>query len=206
MANNLDRLFREGVDQYEVSPNPQSWEQVQNKLRGKKKKAWMPLSIAAAIILAITGTIVVKNYYTAPLDGKRIAVIDYPVSETKPERIDVPEETVTAHIARKTTRPTPKPIETSQQENLETVSYKMMMVASISEVSLETLPEIKFNNGIEQHVVKQPSVKITYIADNQPTDKKKKFNEFITSISKEASPIEILADIRDAKDNIFSRN
>ena len=204
MANNLDRLFREGLDQYEVTPEAQSWKQVQGKLNSSKKKVWVPMGIAAAIILAIIGTIVVKNYTITPIDGNRIAAVDYPVPEEKPERINVPEEKTTIRIAKETKKPVMK--QTTKQEVIETISYEVKMVASISEVSLESLPEIRFNNGIEQHVVERPLVKITYIADNQSTDKKKKLNEFITSISKEASPIEILADIRDAKDNIFSRN
>ena len=68
MANNLDRLFREGIDQYEVTPKAESWSAVQSQLAKKKKIAWIPMSIAAAIILMIMRIIMMCVYRGATGD------------------------------------------------------------------------------------------------------------------------------------------
>ena len=91
MANNLDRLFREGIDQYEVTPKAESWSAVQSQLAKKKKIAWIPMSIAAAIILMITATIIVRNYQVEQnYSGNMISSIDFPQQVLSPEKIEIP--------------------------------------------------------------------------------------------------------------------
>ncbi len=83
-------------------------------------------------------------------------------------------------------------------------------VASLKNFQLEAeLPvrnQLKISGLPKQET---PAVKITYIATHQPqTDSLKvnKFNTLIAYFSNDVSPTEILADIREVKDNLFSKN
>tara|TARA_B100001245_G_C22871367_1_gene419006 strand:- start:786 stop:1442 length:657 start_codon:yes stop_codon:yes gene_type:complete len=218
MANNTDRLFREGLDQFEVTPQAQSWKAVQSQLNQKKKIVWWPMSIAAAILLLITAALLVKNYQQGfIMDGPMVADIDYPQPTLDPDRILISEDEVKVETPADKTITTPSTNQTvlfanntpkTDDKTVETEPVKIgtLELVAIQEVRLQELPQPKFNYDFEVMTVEKPTVKITYIAENEPAEKKNKLNSFINSISKEASPIEILADIRDAKDNIFSRN
>ncbi|WP_258098820.1 hypothetical protein [Marinoscillum pacificum] len=218
MANNTDRLFREGLDQYEVTPQAQSWKEVQSILNKKKKAAWLPISIAAAILLLITAALLVKNYQQGLImDGPQVADIDYPQPTLDPDRILIPkngvkvetpaDKPITAPSTKQTVLFANNSTKTDKKiEETEPIKMETLELVAIQEVRLQELPQPKFNYGFEVMTVEKPTVKITYIAENDPVQKKNKLNSLITTISKDASPIEILADIRDAKDNIFSRN
>ncbi|WP_421876081.1 hypothetical protein [Marinoscillum sp.] len=207
MANNLDRLFREGLDQYEVTPNAQSWKQVQGQIAINKKRGMWLWSAAAAVALLLVGTMVLRNInWTTPSDGQLISGIDHPAQAALPAKIFVPAEEQEVAPMTVQMNKVDKPASKPQQVMEELPKYELIQIASIQTVQINGLPAPKFGQELKEFEIEKPTVKITYIADNQPTDKKNKLNEFITSISKEASPIEILADIRDAKDNIFSRN
>lgn len=216
MANNTDRLFREGLDQYEVTPQAQSWQEVQNRLAKKKRVAWLPMSVAAAIILLITATLLMRNdQMDQSLGGPAISAIDFPQPTFNQGEIIIPENEVKAPAMQKATPPVfnNKVMfagNTSKQEEsadeLKKVEIATLQLVAIEEVRLQELPQPKFNYDFEVLTVEKPTIKITYIAENEPAEKKNKLNSIISSISKDASPIEILADIRDAKDNIFSRN
>lgn len=210
MANNLDRLFREGLDQFEATPATTSWQQVQSQIDSRKKRAWLPLSIAAAITFLVTSTIIVMNDQKQTIHSEgSLTNIDYPKPELAPGNIDlpsiminqkkiaVPTKNITHGIAKTIVKKEPV---------TQPIQHEMIRLIAIQDYQVGQVPESTFHYNFDIIKVEKPSVKITYIAENQPTEKKNKLNEFINSISKDASPIEILADIRDAKDQIFSRN
>ena len=213
MANNLDRLFREGIDQYEVTPKAESWSAVQSQLAKKKKIAWIPMSIAAAIILMITATIIVRNYQVEQnYSGNMISSIDFPQQVLSPEKIEIPVDGVRVasqlvkNSTPKSVTTTPIVVKTEKEEQVLITQMETIHMVAIEEMNFSELPEVQFNYDFDIIKIGKPTVKITYIAENEPVDKKKKLGEFFNTITKEASPVDILADIRDAKDNIFSRN
>jgi hypothetical protein len=82
-----------------------------------------------------------------------------------------------------------------------------MTIASITAYHFDS--ELKTNLMIPGMKVKEfdePTVKITYIASNEPEAKSPKLGQFINYLSSDLSPTDLLADIRDVKDNLFSKN
>ena len=215
MANNLDRLFRENLDQFEVTPQASSWEQVQGQIAGKKGFWVTPIKIAAAIVVLLAATIVVINL-SEQEQGDYLSAIDHPEYQDRYSfRLELPsvnlENTVAPVVA---TQPKIKATETSQtvteKSDFEEITYEAISVASLKNFQLEAeLPvrnQLKISGLPKQET---PAVKITYIATHQPqTDSLKvnKFNTLIAYFSNDVSPTEILADIREVKDNLFSKN
>ena len=215
MANNLDRLFRENLDQFEVTPQASSWDQVQGQFAGKKGFWVTPIKIAAAIVVLLAATIVVINL-SEQEQGDYLSAIDHPEYQDRYSfRLELPsvnlENTVAPVVA---TQPKIKATETSQtvteKSDFEEITYEAISVASLKNFQLEAeLPvrnQLKISGLPKQET---PAVKITYIATHQPqTDSLKvnKFNTLIAYFSNDVSPAEILADIREVKDNLFSKN
>lgn len=216
MANNLDRLFRENLDQFEVTPQASSWEQVQGQIAGKKGFWVTPMKIAVAIVVLLAATIVVINLSEKEQQGDYLSAIDHPEYPDRYSfRLELPSvnlENTAAPVAA--TQPKVKATETSQtvteKSDFEEITYEAISVASLKNFQLEAeLPvrnQLKISGLPKQET---PAVKITYIATHQPqTDSLKvnKFNTLIAYFSNDVSPTEILADIREVKDNLFSKN
>ena len=216
MANNLDRLFRENLDQFEVTPQATSWEQVQGRIAGKKGFWITPMKIAATVVVLLAATIVVINLSEKELQGDYLSAIDHPEYQDRfsfrPELPEINTENLAAPVA--TTQPKIKTPETSQtiteKSDFEEITYEAISIAALKTFQLDAdLPvrnQIKSLGRVKQET---PAVKITYIATHQPqtdTLKANKFNSLIAYFSNDISPTEILADIRDVKDNLFSKN
>ncbi len=208
MANNIDRLFREGLDQFEMTPAPASWDQVQGQIAGKKNKViiWQ---VAAAISIIFTAALVIWNYIPEENNAPYVASIDHPsATKTFNYEWNVP-TTNKSRKVEKTREEAPAiktPLETREQ--ILTRKFEMLSLASINETSIKS--ELKENirlidiNGIE---IPENKVKITYIASNKPdTTKTNNFGQFLEYLSKDLEPATLLADIRDAKNQLLSRN
>ncbi len=212
MASELDRLFREGLDPYEAMPKAQSWQEVQNRLSKKKRVIWVPVSVAAAITLLITAAILIKNQLSEPAKPERlVAIVDFPKPPGAPAAIRIQEEVLTTqhpgHLYSSTEDITPltRPTEPQKEEPKPLLMAELKLTA-IHEVRLAEVPTPQLKHDLEEIYQKKTAIKITYVAENNRTGKKQKLTSLISTLSKEASPIEILADLRDAKDQIFSRN
>ncbi|MEQ8472712.1 MAG: hypothetical protein RIC35_16090 [Marinoscillum sp.] len=212
MANNIDRLFREGLDQFEVTPSAQSWNEVKGQIAGKKNKGlWIPMSVAAAVVLLVVASILVINADNEIQPGPRIASIDHPVPQQIEQlRVDVtqPDQKLPAsqlNVVAKTTQVDNQP--SIKEQAVDPLVYEEIAIASIHSLKLEVdMPRLNLENSIkrtEHNSVTQ--IKITYIAENHPDSTKLKLGNIFASLS-EVSPSEFLADIRDVKDNLFSKN
>lgn len=211
MANNVDRLFRENLDQFEVTPSAQSWDEVQRQLAKKKNKGlWMPMSIAAAVIVVIVASILVINTGEGGQanSGNTIASIDAPTPQTKNYLpVQVPEPTQVVTKIKNNTKEPQATRPTAKQKPVDRVIYSELNIAMIHSTGLDAAPPaLSLKSSIKGVEPEKTEIKITYIAVSQPDSTKTKLGDFIASLSKEVSPSGFLADIRDVKDNLFSKN
>lgn len=225
MANNLDRLFREGVDQLEITPQTQSWKQIQSQLAGKKKYGWvLSYSIAATFIILIAATIVVINYREDTSSNHYGYVLaDHPVEQkifslnikdqrrTTPQGVHQKQESRTVamtapqHKASNINQASNKTIN-NNNENLS--NFPTLSIAGIQPKELETSHPNTHplsNTGFEHKSV--ATIRIIHIAGNSKENEQSvRIGNIITSFSKGASASNILAGIRDAKDNLLRKN
>lgn len=209
MAHKLDDLFREKLHQTELTPSMESWSKVQQQIQPKKKTLWMPLSIAAAVVLLLAATVVILTYERKER-GAFIAQVDHPALWETAPAIAVPTRTTQAD--KKVQEPVSKPLFAAQKQDKteqEKAAYEiqafneLQMIATVKlEANLETNTSLVTGR---QPKAEAPGIKIIYIAENE-VNPKEKLNEMWTNLSREVSPSGLLADIRDAKNSLFSRN
>lgn len=214
MANNIDRLFRENLDQFEVTPSVESWNKVQQQIARKQRKGFfIPMSIAAAIIILIVASVlIIDTEKFAPMDGQYVS-LDYSAPFAPAEfEVIIPLESpqIAKNNPGKMTLPTrknPSVEAKSDNESFGHIVYEPFTVASINSAKLEVRSPALNLSGVnipdEQY---QSSIKITYIAHNQQDSTKTILGGFFASLSRDVSPTDLLADIRDVKDNLFSKN
>lgn len=228
---NIDRLFREKLDQMEVQPSSQAWEEVNRQIGDKKSTFY--LWIAAAIIPVLIG-----SYFllvTKP-DSTPIAAIDHPTySESAMNQIVVKEldfkfsQVTTSAPLAAGTNSTPDP-SNSPKVNLMAVANGE---ASISEteksieipsdtLAVETMvadastnnaksPEEDSPMALEEKIIFNP-IKITYkagktqrelIAEKVEADSISTFKKLI-AMADNFSPVEVISDLKTAKDQLLS--
>lgn len=214
MANNdIDRLFREGLDQLEIAPAAKSWEDVQSKVATRKNSWRLPLGIAAAMAAIITATFIVAEYPGEKPSSEWISSVDHPrVGHVL--TIELPTEILsTGSEAKKKVEQSapasapPRVLEETRPDAVQ--EYTLIAVAPLRGHQLKAeIPTSLTPYGMAVEEEESFSVKITYIASNQPdSTKSSKLNNLISYLSSaEVSPTELLADIRDVKDNLFSKN
>lgn len=217
MANKLDQLFRENLDQLEMRPSAEGWDRVQDRLAGKKKGAWiLSVKIAAAAVVVITASVVVSNLD----EGKKqplVSGVDHPVINQEREwRFDIPME---SSDSKKPVRKQPQSLmmamqKAEQKNGKDGVILKEIPVLSIAALDKPILEvdlaprNIQIMGGKVEP--EKPFIKITYIASGKGPVSEDVKNEGkiskVLAVAKEVSPTDLLADIRDAKDNLFRRN
>jgi len=208
MANDLDRLFREGLDQFEMAPAPASWDQVQGQIAGKRNKMiiWR---VAAAIIILISATLVIINWGNDEINTQYISAVDHP-SDTEKFRFEwkIPEDMPTkGNTQVEKVQPQSKVPAPDKQEIL-TKQFETLTLASINETKID----FELNGNIQLIDLKgkeitTEKIRITYIASNTPdTTKTNNFGQIWEYLSKDLQPATLLADIRDAKNQLLSRN
>lgn len=208
MANNLDRLFRENLDQFGVTPASESWGKVESQIAGATKPWFTPMRIAAAITLLMTAGLLVIMNLTDEKDQNYLSNVDHPELQPVPQwSFELPVETnQPSENQAKNNTPAQKASQqmTSYSEQL---TFETFSVAALKpELDLEISASITLR-GAEIPAPEGPTVRITYIASNQPDSTKQiKLNTLLSYLSNEMSPTDLLADIRDAKDNLFSKN
>ncbi|MEO9869384.1 hypothetical protein [Ekhidna sp.] len=220
---NIDRLFREKLDQLEVVPSSNSWSLVEKQIRPKKTPIiyWVAASVSLLFISWVVWPVTNTQDLT-PIASE----ITYPVNHGSPEFvlpvIDKKDKSVKKNIQEK------QPIiqkkiqkahkvhfatnnsQKSQEEIIEKVeliepeSKKMVATAEIEK------PEITNSEAIEVEKPVFRTVKITYIAssDNKPVEVQKNdstgaLKKFIAFAGK-IDPGDMLADMKTAKDNLLN--
>ncbi len=209
MANDLDRLFRENLDQFEVTPKASSWDAVAGEINSTRSYGIYFKAAAAVITLLIAaGWFVWKDASTT--ENGMVAIADHPVQNEQMIEIEVPEKVAVVEKQRKQL-PVRKSIQNMAvaKEVVEAAplwSYDSYQIVAINEVNLSEELRLNLHTPEGKPSKVSGTIKITYIASNEQTIEKNKITGFLSQISQEVQGTHLLADIRDAKDNLFSRN
>ncbi len=210
-SNKLDAFFKERINELEVPPMPESWGKVQQSLPSKKTPwAWIGITATAAMIAIAFGLFLFTPKGSISNRGENIAgQIDHPKTQAIAwPKISRPEVVQT----QKKAKPRQKlvataPIEKTQQPVTEVVEMpklaelepEMKIAIEVAKLDIET-------EAILEKTEEPKPVKITYIAAETPEgEEKNRLNKMLTAAQK-ISPADVLADIRDAKNNLLNRN
>jgi hypothetical protein len=214
----IDQLFRENLDQIEVTPSPQAWSRVERQIQPKKTYSfyWIAASIS---LLLISWLVWPESNHTSqtPIAGE----VNYPPSWHMPS-LEIPpvdeQNPSTAVLEPKTRKEKPRSTQVLAQSIPENTE---MDVQESTVVSLEA-KEMVANLEIEEPEVlpqtvekaKQPeigAIKITYIASTRNRTHPVAHQSDTTGVLKKIiaftekiDPGEMLADIKTAKDNLLN--
>lgn len=215
-SKKLDRLFQDKLARQEVSPSDDAWNQISSELNQEKRPVvWM--RVAAAIVILAISAVVVVQLNNEPRTGVLAGINPtHPVIEE--QTWDFPEikKTEPVKVEQKATLVKRQPKQTQfaavetretviEQEVLELPELTPIQSVAIIEVSEPELSE----EEILEETLPQLSVQITYIASHAPeqdttkTDDKTKVGRLIAK-AREISPGEMLASIRETKNNFFN--
>ena len=220
---NIDRLFRENLDDFEITPSPKAWSEVEKHIGRKNNTAvyWIAASISLFII-----SWVVWPEQKAETFGIASQEIDHP-SFVQSSQPDIP---IAVELIEK--------VETKVPVKKSIIAPKVQMVAAetvekIEEVKTDkiTIPEIEKKTAVALEEIEElpidaleevseatdivepeiSTVKITYIASNNAGAGSKELKSDSTGVLKKfiaftekLDPGEMLADIKTAKDNLLS--
>ena len=224
--HNIDRLFREKLDAFEVTPSPGSWTSVEKEISSVKSK--MIYWVAASVTLLATLWFVWQDPASST-DSRMISNIDHPQLPTFSE----PSAPIAAALSeeqkqpRKAIKASASPEVIRQQTAVltevvekaaakpEKEAFEIELIET-KDVALETfeIDPINEQDQVAPVMGQEASsrVKITYIAANtenivvpnqlkdDSTGAIKKFFAFAEKID----PGEMLADIKTAKDNLLN--
>ncbi|MEP1035156.1 hypothetical protein [Ekhidna sp.] len=217
---NIDRLFREKLDQLEVTPSTKSWSQVEKQIRPKKTPIiyWVAASVSILFISWIMWPEASQQNFT-PIASE----VNHPVNQELPD-FELPvietreEEKMPVRPAQKVQKKSdPQPQFAVNEANDKKPEIVKDVVPQIEEIDVKTavaeVEEPAILKEVEAKIEKPAfrAVKITYIASagkstkeeiqkNDSTGVLKKFIAFTEKID----PGNMLADIKTAKDNLLN--
>jgi hypothetical protein len=211
-SDKIDELFRAKLFDLEATPMVASWDQVQKQMTKKRTPwSWYAASIAAAVTLILVSIVLLfpsqkkSTYISGQVDHPVLMNRIYPAT---PVRIDT--EVAHAVIQPKKAvlkyKTKPAIIENHEEQLVEiTISEE---IAPISVAAISDLTEEVIETNIT--LLEAPTtdvIKITYIANESKdeNEEKNRLNKMLTAAQK-LSPAEVLADLRDAKNHLLSRN
>lgn len=217
---NIDRLFREKLDDFEITPSPKAWNEVEKRI-GKKKNYTFYWIAASISLLAISW--VVWPVQKSDSVGIASYEIDHPTLMQSPEmrvpvaaeldEIDEPE--VRATTIRK--EPKIQLVATEKVEVIEKNNDDKLILDQVEKKTIvatvepDMLPINEISETVDIIEPKISAVKITYIATNKDEINKKELKSDSTGVLKKfiaftekLDPGEMLADIKTAKDNLLS--
>lgn len=223
---NIDRLFREKLDQLEVTPTTNAWSQVEKQIRPKKTPVvyWVAASVSLFLI----------SWLVWPDAGSELTPIasevSHPIFQGHPELV-LPvlvkndKDESSKKVQTKKPQHTPATKSTSKPQVQLAINstldekQKIEEAPQLSEVEPKTvMAEVKVDqpailDEVKEEVSKPEfrTVKITYIAsstNNEPEDAPKAdstsaLKKFI-AFTEKIDPGDMLADIKTAKDNLLN--
>lgn len=224
---NIDRFFREKLDQVEITPSQNAWSQIEQQIHRRKTPVAYWVAASISILCLSWGIIWLTRAESASSVTPIASEINHPtppnviafnipaISHDKIEEVEPVSPQKQAIIASnqrvtKLAKSAPivvtrKPIPT---DTIASIENKETMVASVEENIQETTKVSAEEPSVKKQQFK--SVKITYIAAAKPqkekiqkTDSTKAFKKFIAFAGK-LDPGNMLADIKTAKDNLLN--
>lgn len=220
---NIDRLFREKLDGYEVKPSTLSWSQVEKQIRPSQSQTiyWVAASVSILFI----------SWLVWPLqselnDTPILSEVNYPAPEMftdleSPVAIELNEIEVIKKPLFKSVDKQSQNSFLANNNNVAPVIEKeesedVTLLENKTFVAMEELETPALEEMIEMETVTPKeefrAIKITYIASSQseptstvdqPNDSTGVLKKFI-AFADRIDPGEVLADIRTAKDNLIS--
>ncbi len=217
----IDRLFREKLNSYEAVPSSSSWDEVKKQIDSKNSTPiyyW----VAASITLLIVSWVLWPKGTVHDLTPIASAVNQPSMQKALDWSIPEPEK-VEKSVATETTQPVmvePDPatslvaeektqsLEAEQPEEILPLELESKTAVAEANVEQTDIDEVL---STEEALIKVDitKIKITYIASSTPKEKPqevdslKGFKKFIAFAGK-LSPGDVLADIREAKDDFIS--
>jgi hypothetical protein len=208
--NNIDQLFREKLFSQEVTPSAMAWDQVNQKINKKKPVMiyWAAASISAILFISVF-------IWTKKESSQKIAVneIDHPALVdtnwlTIPKKNSVNDIQLGTYASTNTAPSTRSLILQVDQLDTEFIALNLMVLDSKRPSVALIWPALDMVKIKKYKPENRPTIKITYIASNQEasdTVKAKAINKF-WSVAQSLSTTTVLADLRDAKNNLFVKN
>lgn len=215
----IDRLFQDKLSRHEVDPSPQAWEAINAELK-KDNKPMVWLSIAASVALIATiGWLMLRNDQEASPSGvQSYAAADQPSpqptyewnfelqAEKKPQQV----ETVKKTVKQVTPAVEKRPSEAlAQQSNDQKIEEPLVEIESIGLDAMANLTEEPVTEEVQLDTtpiqsLPGVSVQITYKATPPVKVEEKSRIEKLWAKAKEIRPGEVLADIRETKNDFFN--
>ena len=214
---NIDRLFREKLDQLEVKPSSNAWSQVEKQIRPNKTPViyWVAASVSLLLVSWIVWPEATPEQQLKPIASE----VDAPSPVDMPEFVMpvLQEAEEKQQIKNPLRKPQAQPQFAVNNQEVQKVEEKeqlpIMEVENKTMVAMEEIEEPKIIEEVTEEPAKAEfrAVKITYIASSEATSKEnvqktdstgmlKKFIAFTDKID----PGDMLADIKTAKDNLLN--
>ncbi|WP_095074949.1 outer membrane beta-barrel protein [Tenacibaculum jejuense] len=190
---NIDRLFQEKLKDFEVMPNPELWQNIENKLSKKKKKRIIPfwwLSSGAAAILLITLLITNPFKDDSNIDFSTPINDHFPVVETQQMNIDTIISTTKEKISKEEVVTEMVNNNINQKKNNSVTSTKIEIAKSETNKSFKEKLKTKTNSSKKEtnKILKKKQVNElknnVLIADNK-VEKTKSKKDKISKKTKE---------------------
>ena len=220
--HNIDRLFREKLDDYEITPAAKSWNEVEKRI-GKKNKPFV-YWIAASISLFLVAWVIWPKQDQAFV-GIASLEIDHPVVVSEfefgiPVAAEIQAVKPKVTPSKRVVKAQPQLVAVSDHEDLTKVVVDEPLIPEMDEKVIvvveesDVLPYEGKEEMVETAEILEPdfsAVKITYIASNAAVEEPKTVKSDSTGVLKKfiaftekLDPGEMLADIKTAKDNLLS--
>lgn len=208
-SKKTDNLFRDKLNYLEVVPKDDSWAQVQQGLQTKATPwGWYGAGMVAAVMLIILSfikwpstTYLEKNQITGSIDHPKIQIpawLDSPLIKVDKKVELQPNQTLAK-------APTKRMIETAEMDNT-TTEGKLAMEQLTPIRNITTIEKVNTHELVKIEDHENITIKITYIAaESYENEDRNKLSKVI-SVAQKLTPADMLADIRDAKNNLLNRN
>lgn len=213
----IDRLFQDKLSRHEVDPSPQAWEAINAELK-KDNKPFFWLSIAASVaILATVGFLFTrKGQETLPMDYANHAV-DQPTPQPQYQwNLSIPEKEVQTEEAKPVKKYVPKVMKPSSKETLAKqveTSFDEFM-PEVESLGLDAVADVVIEDVQDEEMLELDTapiqslpgvgVQITYKATPPAPVEEKSRIERLWAKAKEIKPGDVLADIRETKNDFFN--
>jgi hypothetical protein len=217
-THKLDRLFNEKLSNQEVTPSQEAWELLNERLTHKKNnKAYLKYAAAIILLISISAILVIPSYFDNHEDNYASIVVDRPTQESfnfnwnlkeveKNKMVVNSSQQQIAASENQTdnvySQPQPATKQNSEKAEYVIAKTETFELESIRKISVD-VHNISFKDQIQPFSVNSPTVKIKYIAENDDKAEDKKLKKII-NYARANSPVDILADIRNAKDQFIS--
>ncbi|MEK0441910.1 MAG: hypothetical protein RL403_888 [Bacteroidota bacterium] len=175
----LDRVFREKLENHEASPSSVAWDKLEAQLdaaRQPKKSSWW--AIAAAMPLLLGLSYLIWSQVPEIEQENSVAVIEevlevpfVPESMPESERVFSEDEKEPAYLAEKSTYRSSKPIlqSTLPQENTKETQIESRATETVTSPNLEAAVAVELNSAIETKIFLTPeSIQTTPSLSSSP--------------------------------------